>query len=266
MTFMEQWNRITSYEPEPGERFLTVYLHIPSSTGPRPEWVIRLKNGLKKLTEYAEAGDDRDALKQLLKLKGLVEKEAESRQPDMKNGLFVVAGSSGNLFAFVNMQTPLPNSFYWEDRPMLEEMEQVMEQFPSAGIVQVGSESVTVIDTELAEVRREYNFEWDPESEDWRPYVGLAGPGRKASSSTHRDRFLLRLEANRQRWMQRLLPVLDRFQRQKRWKEILFIGEKPLAQELANQVRFPKKQVIGKNLNGASPHAVLDEVFGTRGG
>lgn len=266
MTFMKQWERLSSYKPEPGERFLTLYLNTPSSTGPRPEWALHLKNGLKKLLEYTEASGDQASIKQLEKLRTRIEKEAESHQPAMKNGLFVVAGTSGQLDLFEIMQTPLPNAFYWEDHPHLEEMEKVIDRFPAAGIVQVGTDSVTVLDTVLGEIRQEYNFEWDPESEDWRPYVGLAGPGRTASSSTHRDQFLTRLEANRQRWMQRLLPVLNRFQQQRGWQEMLFVGEKSLAQELADQVRFPEKRVIGKNLNGAAPHAVLDEVYAVRNG
>lgn len=261
MKRIEKWNQLLAYKPEPSERFLTVYLNTASNTGAKPEWAIHLKNGFKRLIEYTQAGDNEDSLKLLEKLQAKVEKETESNRTDMKRGLFIVAGSSGNLFLFERIQASLPNAFYWDTEPKLDEMKEVINRFPAAGIIQVGADSVTVLDTVLGEINQQYQFEWDSQSEDWREYVGTASRDRTASGSTHREQFESRMDVNRQRWMQRLVPVLERFCRQKKWGEMIFTGDKALATELCNQFSFQSKRVISKNLNGAPPHEVLNEVY-----
>lgn len=261
MKRIEKWNQLLAYKPEPSERFLTVYLNTASNTGPKPEWTLHLKNGFKRLIEYAKAGEDEHSLKLLEQLQAKVEKEAENNRTDMKRGLFAVAGSSGKLFIFEKIQASLPNSFYWESEPMLDEMKEIISRYPAAGIIQVGADSVTVMDTVLGEINQQYQFEWDVQTENWREYIDNAGSDRTSTGSTRRERFELRMDVNRQRWMQRLVPVIERFCRQKKWGEMIFTGEKALATELCNQFTFKNKRVISKNLKGAPPHEVLSEIY-----
>ncbi len=137
----------------------------------------------------------------------------------------------------------------------------MLSHYPAAGIVQVGHDSVAVIDTILGEVKQEMYFEWNAENEDWKEYKGVAAAIREASSSSQRERFHDRMDVNRQRWMKRLVPVIERFKRQKQWQELIFTGEKSLASELSREFQSMTTRVISKNMNSAPSHEVIREVY-----
>ncbi|MBJ6362354.1 VLRF1 family aeRF1-type release factor [Paenibacillus sp. GCM10012307] len=261
MKLVEKCQKLESYPTHSSERFLTVYLNT-APTGNQPQqWKIRLKNGMKKLIEYSKAAGDDKQVRQLLNIQKQIEAELDNRRQEFKNGLVIVAEDSGVLLFFESLQAPLPNRFYWEKEPRLQELKELLRRYPAAGIIQVGHDSVAVIDTILGEIKQEVYFEWNADNEDWKEYKGVAATIREASSSSQRERFHDRMDVHRQRWMKRLVPVIERFKKQKQWQELIFTGEKSLASELSREFQPMKTRVISKNMNRVPSHEVIREVY-----
>ncbi|WP_025676793.1 VLRF1 family aeRF1-type release factor [Paenibacillus massiliensis] len=260
MKWIDKWKAVQQYEQSSSECFLTIYLNTETANGANAEWPLRLKNGLKKLMEYSLSGESPEQQKTLKRLCAKVEKDIDSHRTTLKKGLIVIASSSGDLYFLEKLQVQLPNAFYWESSPHLDEMNEVFTQYPAAGVIQVGSDHIRVLDTLLGNIHQEYRFDWDSQTENWREHIG-AESVKKVSGRTQKENYDERIAVNKQRWMKRIIPVLQRFSKQKRWQELIFTGEKALAAELSKECDFAKTRVISKNMNGAPAHEVLNGVY-----
>lgn len=261
MKFQDQLSRLKERVFSPEHQVLTVYLNTEPERKQQTSWKLHLKNGMNRLTEYARAEGDTAQEKQLMKLHTLLESTINDHRGDLKRGIVLVVCPQEGVLFLEKLQVPSPNAFYWQSEPELEELEGLFRQYPAAGIVLVGSDSVTVVDTMLGEVEREWNYEWDSDSEDWKQYQGIAASVRTASGARHRDQFDKRLGANRQRWLKRLSPILERHRQRNRWQEIVLAGESGLTQELAKELNGSQPRILAKNLNGMTANQVLQEVY-----
>ena len=261
MKFQENLSRLKERTFPPEQNILTVYLNTEPERKQQTSWKLHLKNGMSRLTEYARAEGAEDQEKQLSKLHKLLDTTIENHRGDLKRGMVLVVCPEEGVLFLEKLQVPSPNAFYWQSEPELEELETMFRQYPAAGIVLVGSDSVTVVDTMLGEVEREWNYAWDSESEDWKQYQGIAASSRTASSATHKEQFNKRVDANRQRWMKRLSPILERHKKRNSWQEIVLAGESGLTNDLAKELNGNKPRILSKNLNGMTPNQVLQEVY-----
>ncbi|RXZ79981.1 hypothetical protein EBB07_20710 [Paenibacillaceae bacterium] len=261
MTVKQKLEALKIREFSPDHYLLTVYLNTQPMRGQQAPWKIHLKNGVNRLQDYAKAAGALEQSQQLAKLHKQLDHHLETHRDDMRNGVIVVACPTHGILLFEKMQVPLPNSFYWADKPSLDELEAAVNQYPPAGIILVGGESITVIDASLGQVIREWNYLWDAEQEDWKQYQGLASGHREASSASHRERFDKRYEANRQRWLRRLTPILERHNKRNEWQEMILTGEANLTSELAKELNGRKPRVLSKNMNGMPSPQVLQEVY-----
>lgn len=241
-------------------RVLTVYLNTEADNN-QQAWSIHLKNGLKRLGEYAESEGEAALPKAYDKLQKKLMKKIDEHRNELKNGVIAIASADEELWFFEIVQAPVPNSFYWTEQPQLDELTEMLEQYPSAGIILVGAEKITVLDTYLGGVEREWNYEWDMESEDWKQMKGIAGSNREASGSTHKDQFAKRVESNLQRWLKRLSPIVERHNERNKWDGTILTGEPNLVSDLASQIRNKNTRILSKNLNGKPSHQVLLDVY-----
>lgn len=252
---------IQSCAPDPKEPILTIYLDTRTDSSQKSAWQIRLKNGLKKLMEYAEAEGNKEKIAQLGKLRKEVLKEMEDQKTTVKNGWIVIASPSKQIWFNQQVQVPVPNAFYWSDEPHLDELIQMTKDYPAAGAILLGREKVTVLDTFLGVVQQEWNFEWNPDLEDWGQMKGTAHSNRMATSSNHVDNFEKRYEHNQQRWLSQLSSVLSRLSKRYKWKELIMSGEKNLTTETAKAIKTPVPRVLSKNYSGKPPQKILQEVY-----
>ncbi|MFS0724810.1 VLRF1 family aeRF1-type release factor [Paenibacillus sp. 1P07SE] len=261
MKFQENLSRLKERTFSPEHNILTVYLNTEPERKQQTSWKLHLKNGMNRLTEYAKAEGSKEQEKQLSKLHKLLESTIENHRGDLKRGIVLVVCPEEGVLFLEKLQVPAPNAFYWQSQPELTELEALFNQYPAAGIVLVGSDSVTVVDTMLGEVEREWNYEWDSDSEDWKQYQGVAATSRTASSASHKELFDKRVGANRQRWLKRLSPILERHKKRNSWQEIVLAGESLLTSELAKELNGNKPRILSKNLNGMTTNQVLQEVY-----
>lgn len=261
MNFEQNLTNLKKRTFSPERKVLTVYLNTESERSQQAPYKIRLKNGLNRLTEYATAEGAMEEAKQLSELQTLLETTVEEHRRDLKKGLIMIACPTEGLLFLEKLQVSAPNAFYWQDKPVLDELHEIFQDNPAAGIILVGGESVTVLDTMLGEIIREWNYEWDISTEDWREYQGASSSHREASGATHKEQFVKRVDANRQRWMKRLGPILERHHQRNHWEEIVLTGESGLTAELAKELNGKKPRILSKNLNGMTSNQVLREVY-----
>ncbi|WP_438349423.1 VLRF1 family aeRF1-type release factor [Paenibacillus sp. FA6] len=245
----------------PERKVLTVYLNTEPERSQQASFKIRLKNGLNRLIEYTTAEGALEESEQLSHIQTLLEKTLEEHRVDLKKGLVIVACPSEGILFLEKLQISTPNDFYWQEEPNLDALDVILNEYPAAGIILMGSESVTVLDTLLGGIKREWNYEWDISTEDWHQYEGVAGSSREASRVTHRDKFDKRIDANRQHWMKRLGPILERHKQRNNWKEIVLAGESALTAELTKELNSMKPRILSKNLKGMTNNQVLQEVY-----
>lgn len=241
-------------------RVLTVYLNTEADNN-QQAWKLHLKNGLKRLGEYAESEGEAALPKAYDKLQNKLMQMIDKHRNKLKNGVIAIASADEELWFFEIVQAPVPNSFYWSTEPHLDELTEMLDLYPSAGIILVGAEHITVLDTYLGSIEREWNYEWDLESEDWKQMKGIAGSIREASGATHKDQFAKRVEANLQRWLKRLSPIVERHNERNKWENTFLIGESNLVSDLASNLRNKNTRILSKNLNGKPSHQVLRDVY-----
>jgi len=242
-------------------RILTIYMNTEPTGSKQDAWRTRLKNGLKRLGEYAEAEGVKEHTKQYEQLQKLVEQTVEDNILEMKRSWVLVAGASSGILLFETLQIPVTNAFYWEDKLHLEELYDLMNIYPPIGIVQVGGEEVTVSSSFLGELEQKWEYEWDLEQEDWREFKGISHANRVASGSSHKEQYNDRYEDNRSRWLKGLCPILEKHGKQHLWDEIVLTGEKNLTTIVSKEMNFDTTRILPKNLNGNSSHQVLQAVY-----
>jgi len=262
MGFMENWKALQKYSAHAAERFLTIYLNTEPTASTQPEWKLHLKNGFKKLAEYTEVGDERRHLDSLLALQSKVEERVENSRNEMKKGLIIVADSSGGLFFCEKVQVGLSNAFYYEAEPRLEELHAITSKCPAAGIVQLSSDSVTIIDSLLCEINHEYYFEWDIVNDEWRERPSQSTSDLKSTVNKQREDYKERWEVDQARWVKRLTPIIERMAQEKQWQEIILSGEKAAASHVKDALHTTTSiHIVPKNLNNMKSREVLQEAY-----
>jgi len=262
MGFMENWKALQKYSAQSAERFLTIYLNTEPTANTQPEWKIRLKNGFKKLAEYTQAGEEPRYLDMLMELQAKVEEKVENSRTEMKKGLIIVADSSGGLFFCEKIQTGVPNAFYFESEPHLEELQALMSRCPAAGIVQLSNDTVTVLDSLLCEINAEYYYEWDMINDEFRERPSTSTSDLKSASNKQRENYSEPWEVIRPRWIKRLTPIIERMAREHQWEEIILSGEKQIASQVKEALNSKiSVHIVPKNLSNMPSHNVLQEAY-----
>lgn len=242
-----------------GVRVLSLYLNTEANGNPQA-WKIHLKTGLKRMREYAEAQGSNAMPDQLDKLLVRVQKAVEDNRSRLRNGIIIFASTDESLWFFECVQAPVPNAFYWSRQLQLDDLSQVLERYPSMGIIQVSSGHISVLDTYLGGLEREWHYEWDMESEDWKEKKGLSYSIREASAATHKEQFDKRVAANLQRWLKRLSPILERHHIRNKWSGTVLTGEVSLANDLSSKLNINNTRILSKNLNGKPSHQVVQTI------
>lgn len=237
---------------------LTIYLNTMRTNS---EWKLRLKNGLKKLEQYIEARGNKTELKDYRKLKKQILKEVKDQQLNLQKSIVIFASVDKEIWELHHLQLTVENEFFWEDRPMLEQLEEIQKQFPSRGIIVVQQKEILAIDMSLGEVSDEAYFTLDIEKEDWRKYEGVAATERRASGANHKDRFEERMDVHINRSLKGIAPIIDQLAKAKKWQGIYMVGQPELVEEVKKHIKTGLVKVIPKNLYNQSSHQIVGEVL-----
>ncbi|MBM7634798.1 VLRF1 family aeRF1-type release factor [Geomicrobium sediminis] len=261
MSLIEELDQLQQVQDKEGT--LTVYLNtdFQDQNHHRGEWKIRLKNGRKRLIEYAEKSEDADSVKKLKKRLEEVESYINDQQANMQRGLVIVTTANGDVFSAHLLQVPVETSFHWEEEAELEQLHELLKSYPQTGIIVTQKTDVTFIDTALGEVRDSFTFSWDFENDDWVQHdEGHASSPNGADTAN--DEFDRRFEENMQRWYKKLAPVIIQEMKKRELNGAFFVGSKPMIGELTQH--FSSNHIQGrveKNLGSKSVKDIVYTVF-----
>jgi len=233
---------------------LTIYLE----TDPNSEdWKIRLKNGIKRISEYVKASQPNEH-KPFLAIQKKVETAIFDHQRQLKHGLICFATSDELLLK--QTQIPLDNEFHWEKEPVTKQLDNLFEKYPRTGIILVQRDRVALIDTLLAEVMGEAHYEFDLNTEDWRRYKCIAFGAIISSSANHRDKYDRRLKEHQARWFRGLVPIIEKHAKEFAWKNVYLAGPTELTNDMqAHLPRLNIIKVINQNYTGKSAHDIAQD-------
>ncbi|MDT8862324.1 VLRF1 family aeRF1-type release factor [Alkalihalobacillus sp. MEB130] len=241
--------------------YLTIYLRTDQTSNDqqRGEWKIRLKNGLKKLEEYIDASNEAN-IKAFKKVKKKASDAIYAIQTELPKSLVVFVSPQGDFF-FRKLQVSVENEFYWERKPRVEQLENLMDQYPKEGIVFIQKEDAFLIETSLGEVNIERFYDLEIENDDWKQYDGIAASERMAKRASHRDKYNQRFEANQQRAYRNLANMIQKEAESKQWSTIYLLGEQGLTTEFQKQLLFPSVKKVNKNYKKFSSKEIIGQVL-----
>lgn len=241
---------------------LSVYLNTNPADPEQQNgaWRIHLKTGLKRLHEYLEASKDEKELKTYKKLKDKVIKEIENNQNDFNKGVVIFASEDPELWSVHYVQVQVKNNFYWEDHPVVEEMEYMLKAYPQAGIVLPSFGEVRVLDTAMGFINGERTYEFDSGLEVWKEQDSVRSSLQRGSGGAG-DGLDDRLRENLERFYKELGVTVERIRKERDWKELYVVGEAELANSFAKTLRTKPNNCIYKNLINVQAEKVLHQVF-----
>lgn len=234
---------------------LTVYLNTDPAGD---DWKIRLKNGLRKMTEYVEASNPKQ-VREFKRVRQKVDRAIKDHARYRANSLVCFANKDDVLIYPLQLQ--VENDFSWEEEAKTNQLEEICHTYGNSGVILVQRDKVTLLSHRLGELVDETHFEFDVESKHWKRYKGVAFGNIYSSSAHHREKFDRRIRENQKRWFKQLVPMIERHARQKGWNGVHLAGPKELTNDLREMLRL---RVIGEtsgNYAYKSAHQVLERTL-----
>lgn len=241
----------------------SVYLNTDRSDQDQQkgEWQIHLKNGIKRIREYLEAANNDKELKSFEKLSKKVDKEIQNNRTDLLRSVVIFASEEADLFSVHYLQVPVNTSFHWENRPVLEPLEDIQREYPRTGIILPNMDEVKIIDTALGELHEVKSYEFDSGKEEWVLSEGMASSDRMASGATHVDKFQQRFKENLSRFYKDMNERVENFRRDRNWDHVYVIGEAETVKIYTGTMKKKPTGVMHKNLNSSKPYDVIKELY-----
>lgn len=244
----------------------TMYLNTDPSDPDQQggKWKVHFKSGLDNFEQYLKQ-DNKEELRNFQIIRDKVEKYVQDNEQHLRRGIIVFATATEDVWFSYLVQTRLETEFYWQEAPVLDQLQLIIKKFPVAGLILVQQNMVKVVESSLNEIQDETYFELDLNTEDWREKSGPRpshtpkGPG---SSNLQLENFESRYVANLERWYKSIASRLDKLAKDHQWKEIYVIGEGKAALEIKSQMNKNVNQWIKKNMMDHKEVQILKEVFG----
>ncbi|GGM35953.1 hypothetical protein GCM10011351_22460 [Paraliobacillus quinghaiensis] len=252
---------------EKPESVLTMYLNTDPSDPDQQggEWKIQLKNSLSSFENYLKQSDEKEELKKFKKVREKVENFMKENQKNLKKSVIIFASSDESIWFAEILQMRVETIVYWQETPVLEQLDKLYEAFPKVGIVLVQQNQVKTIEAELGAILETKHYELDIDTEDWRQFAGPpsaeAGIGR-SGKKVQTDQFDKRFEANQKRWYKSLAPSLDKLAKDHQWQKIYLAGEKGEADDLASYMQKEIDSISHQNILEHDEHEVIEKVIG----
>ncbi len=259
MSVRKDIKRINGMEDNIG--VLTLYLHTDVSNPDlnNGEWKIHLKNEIKDLKYHADKAApelEKKALKKLLKQ---MEDRVGELQRELQKGLVIFASADGKLWEEMILQVPVTTTIHWEKSPAVQQMQELIQRYPSTAIIVLQQQNVRFIETELGSIKDEFTYSWDLNREDWLDYGGDAPPGSRSSGQ---DQFQQRFEENKNRWYKNLAPRLGKEIKDRGLEGAYLVGDNENTGELEQHMASAHlKGVLPKNIGMKPGHEIVAEVY-----
>ncbi len=219
----------------PAQGILSVYVHVdPGDRG--QGWRIELRERLRALAEETSPHEDRRAFETAAT--EVLERFPENGAPPEGRGHvgFVELAEKRPASVWRSMQMePRRVEAVRSARPYVRPLVELFSQGPHVGVVLVSAESVRLLDWSLGAIRQLEDWEITLFSRDWRERKSersMPGP-QSWTSSSGRDQFDQRLEANRERFLHEVGGLVGKKCTERHWRHLIAFGVEEYPGELA---------------------------------
>lgn len=224
-------------------------------------WGIHLKSGLKRIGEYLEASDDENEIKAFNQVKDKVVNEIEKNSLNLRKGAVIFASANDDLWSVHYVQVPVKNNFYWENKPVTEQLEYMYKAYPEAGIIMPSFGEVRILDTALGFVRDDVTFKYDPVSETWNEKVKLDSRGRRAAADSKTAVLDPKYRVNASTFYKGMRTTVEQLKKKRGWREFHVAGEAEMANAFTETLRDLPASCIYKNLNNSKANEVINQIL-----
>ncbi|SDC29632.1 hypothetical protein SAMN05421734_10672 [Pelagirhabdus alkalitolerans] len=253
MNMNKEIKRLESLYLEKPERVFSMYLNTDPSDPEQQggEWRIHLKNGLQRFEKYLKNDGNKDELENFQKVKKKVKDYVAENELDFAKSVVIFATPDDSVWFAEIFQVPVKTEFFWEEIAKVDQLIQLHQDYPKAGIILTQKEAIRVVETELGRPLDDVLYELDLDTEDWRRHTGphraqaTVGSGGK---SKKREQFIARFEANRHRWYKSIAPDLDKLAKDHGWDYIYMMGPSEETHELGEEMNKTINAYIDKNM------------------
>ena len=253
-------------EWRPAGGVLSVYVHVdPADRG--QGWRIELREQLRSLAEQTPPHDERRAFEMATNL--VLERFPENGAPPEGRGHvgFVELAPKRPATVWRSMQMgPRRTQALRSSRPQVRPLVELFAEGPHVGVVLVSADRVRLLEWSLGAIRPLQDWEITLFSRDWREQKAertMPGP-QSWTSSSGRDQFGQRLDANRQRFLHEVGALVGEELASRRWQHIIAFGIEEHPSELAAGLRAgaPRMHAVRQDLISAPDGQIAERVTG----
>lgn len=265
MTFRTQVNELKKIKKEGANKVFSMYLNTDPSDPDQQggKWKIQFKNGLRNFETYLSEDDNQEELRHFKKVKKKVQKFIREHEQELLRGIIIFATAAGDVWFAERVQMRLDSEFFWEEKPVLNQLKQLKETFPKTGVILVQQNQIKVIETYLNEVEKTYFYELNLDTENWSEKLGPrkgTGGMHPGATNLQKDNYAARFAANQQRWYKSIAPKLDKLAKDGDWEKIYLIGERDATHELKRQMHHQVNETVYKNMLEHDESKVLSQI------
>ena len=212
----------------PRHGVLSVYIAIdPGNRG--QGWRTAVHNGLSEVVESAEGGDH-ELRKALRATAERLEHDLEEDRKGEHRGLigFVeVAAKEGADRWLATQIAPQRIEVLHAPGPQIHQLLELLDDGAPLGVAAVSSERVRLLDWRLGSIEQLHDWELSYFGEDWKERKShRPDPSRgEAVSSSGRDQYNQRLEANRERFAEQAGRLAHGESRKRDWRRAVVFGD-----------------------------------------
>lgn len=265
MTFHAQISELKEIKKEGANKVFSMYLNTDPSDPDQQggKWKIQFKNGLRNFETYLSEDDNQEELRNFKKVKKKVEKFVGRYEQDLLRGIIIFATADEDVWFAERVQMRLDTEFYWEEAPVLDQLEQLKDTLPKTGVILVQQNLIKVIETYLNEVENTYFYELNLDTENWSEKLGPrkgSGGMHPGATNLQKDNYAARFAANQQRWYKSIAPKLDKLAKDGGWEKTYLIGEREATHELRKQMHRQVNDTVYKNMLEHDEDKVLAQI------
>jgi hypothetical protein len=265
MSFQKTLDKLEHLTLQKPDKLLTIYLNTdrrdPDQQG--GEWKIALKNGFNRLQEYLESAPEECEKLQAIRPK--VENYILSQERELPRSFIIFASADSGIWETFEIQIPVETNFYWEEKPNLDQLKSLHDQYPCTGLVLLQQNQIKILTTAFGELQSSESMVFDLDTEDWRrnegPHHADVSMGSGGGKASQQDEYDERLTANQQRWWKSLGSILDKKAADENWEKIILVGDKEEAAVLSENMNKKVHDTIQKNLLNDNEHKVIEKLL-----
>lgn len=267
MIYQDKIAKLRNMKLQKPDKVLSLYLNTDRRDQDQQggEWKIALKTGFKRLEEYLKVSSE-DELERLSSIRKKVENYFESLGRQMPRGVVIFASEDSGVWETFELQVPVKTSFYWEERPVLDGLNELHQHYPLTALVLMQQNQVKILTSNFAQLEDSETMEVDLVFDDWRQHEGPSHVNRSMGSSAVKganqvDHFEDRVKENQYRWIKSLGSKLDKKIADQKYEQVILVGDKEEGQMLEKNMNKPVDDIIQKNLFDENEHKVIEKLL-----